>query len=163
MKSLARWVLPSLALLGTTVAVATALVPAAAGDSLPTASFAIGDLNATANSPVTFWGAQWWKENQLSNGTAPPAFKGYALTVDSVNCTFTARPGNSSPPPDGPLPPVITVLVTNSVSKSGSTISGNVTGFVKVATNDGYEPNPGHPGTGTVTADDFVPCVAFLL
>ena len=86
----------------------------------------------------------------MSTGTAPASFKGYAVTVDTTACTFTTAPGNSPPPPDGPLPPVITVLVTSSVTKSGPTITGKVTGFALVTTNAGYDSNPGHPGTGTV-------------
>ena len=27
---------------------------------------------------VMFWGAQWWKNNHLSGGTAPASFKGFA-------------------------------------------------------------------------------------
>lgn len=155
MRSHAR-ICPFLALLGSLVAVAAAVVPAAASDPPPAGAFAIGDLNAVLNSPVTFWGAQWSKDNQVSTADAPPAFKGYALDVDSTACTFTTDPGNSAPPPSGPLPSVITVLVTNSVTKSGPTISGTITEFALVATNDGYDSDPGHPGTGSVIG--FVPC-----
>ena len=44
------------------------------------------------------------------------------------------------------------VIVTSSYSKSGSAISGDTVHIVIVKTNPGYEPNPGHPGTGTVEA-----------
>jgi hypothetical protein len=44
------------------------------------------------------------------------------------------------------------VLVTSSVSKSGSTISGNTVHVVIVQTSPGYAANPGHAGTGTVVA-----------
>src|SRR6267378_1891035 len=44
-------------------------------------AFAIGDLDAVVGNKVTFWGAQWWKENHLSGGRAPASFKGF------VNCT----------------------------------------------------------------------------
>ena len=36
-----------------------------------TGSFVIGDQSANVGSTVTFWGAQWWKDNDLSGGTAP--------------------------------------------------------------------------------------------
>jgi len=49
------------------------------------------------------------------------------------------------------------VLVTGSVTKSGSTISGTVAGFVQVQTDDGYASDPGHPGTGTVVGA-VIPC-----
>jgi hypothetical protein len=42
------------------------------------------------------------------------------------------------------------VLVTNNYAKSGSQISGDTPAIVVVQTNSGYQPNPGHPGTGTV-------------
>jgi len=44
------------------------------------------------------------------------------------------------------------VLVSSSIDKSGSTISGNTVHVVLVRTNPGYQPNPGHAGTGTVVA-----------
>jgi hypothetical protein len=62
---------------------------------------------------------------------------------------------NSVPAPSGPLPELEIVLVTNSVFQSGSTVSGTIKGFATIDTHDGYAPNPGHPGTGTVT--EFTP------
>ncbi len=44
----------------------------------------------------------------------------------------------------------MSVIVTNKVTKSGSTISGTIFHIVIVKTNAGYDANPGHPGTGTV-------------
>jgi hypothetical protein len=44
------------------------------------------------------------------------------------------------------------VLVTDSVSKSGSTIHGDTVHIVVVKVDPGYSTNPGHPGTGTVVA-----------
>ncbi len=155
MRNRARPLLAALAVTGSLVALA-ALAGPAAGDPLPTAAFAIGDGNAAVNSSVTFWGSQWWKDNDLSTGRAPAAFKGYAVSVDSSTCTFTTRTGNSAPPPEGPLPPLLTVLVTSDVTQSGSTISGDITAFAVVATNAGYDSDPGHAGTGTVIK--IVPC-----
>ncbi len=103
-----------------------------------------------SGSHVTFWGAQWWKDNSLSQGGAPAGFKGYALNVDMAHCTFTSVKGNSAPPPDAPLPAVIDVLVTSSVTQSGSTVSGTVVGVAHVMTDDGYASDPGHAGTGSV-------------
>ena len=148
--------LAALTLAGSIVAVATALAPVAVGDPAPTGAFVIGDVTATLDSPVAFWGSRWWKENQLSTETAPAAFKGYALDVDPTACTFTTVTGDSAPPPDGPLPPVITVAVTSSVTQTGSTITGKITEFALVATDTGYDTNPGHGGTGTVIG--LVPC-----
>jgi hypothetical protein len=44
------------------------------------------------------------------------------------------------------------VLVSSSVQKNGSTISGNITKVIIVRTNPGYGPSPGHAGTGQVVA-----------
>jgi len=43
-------------------------------------------------------------------------------------------------------------IVSNSISKSGSTISDDTVEIVIVQTDSGYVPNPGHPGTGTMVA-----------
>ncbi len=117
-------------------------------------SFVIGDLNAATGTPVTFWGAQWWKLNSLSGGAAPAAFKGFEDTPPAPSCgtNWTTDPGNSTPPPPGPLPAYMAVIVSSSISKSGSTISGDTRHIVIVKTNPGYAPNPGHAGTGTVVA-----------
>ncbi len=116
-------------------------------------NFVIGDQQALVGAPVTFWGAQWWKLNSLSGDTAPASFKGFADTIvepSSCGGAWTTDPGNSSDPPAGPLPPLIEVLVSSTITKSGRTISGNTTEVVLVATNPGYEGDPGHPGTGTI-------------
>jgi hypothetical protein len=44
------------------------------------------------------------------------------------------------------------VIVSSSVSKSGSSITGNIAHEVIVKTDPGYAPDPSHPGTGTVVA-----------
>jgi uncharacterized repeat protein (TIGR01451 family) len=117
-------------------------------------NFVIGDNNAAVGTAVTFWGAQWWKLNSLSGGTAPASFKGFETTPPAVTCgtDWTTSPGNSPPPPPGPLPPLMAVIVSSSISKSGPTISGDTVHIVLVQTNPGYAPNPGHAGTGTVVA-----------
>ncbi len=117
-------------------------------------NFVIGDKNASVGTQVTFWGAQWAKLNTLSGGAAPAAFKGFEDTPPTAACgtTWSTDPGNSTPPPAGPLPTFMAVIVSSSISKSGSTISGNTVHIVVVRTNSGYQPNPGHAGTGTVVA-----------
>lgn len=96
-------------------------------------AFVIGDGNAAPSSPVEFWGAQWWKDKEVSGGPAPAAFKGFALDVDLSNGTFTSATGNGAPPPPGPLPGAMNVIVANSVVQSGSTVSGTITGVVVVS------------------------------
>ena len=114
-------------------------------------SFVIGDESGAVLSPVTFWGAQWSKENLLSNGSAPAAFKGFVDNLSASTCgSWSTRPGNSSGPPLGPLPSRIDVIVSSEITKSGPTISGNIVRFAVVETEPGYAPNPGHAGTGTV-------------
>jgi len=117
-------------------------------------NFVIGDLNAAAGTPVTFWGAQWWKLNSLSGGSGPAAFKGFEDSPATAVCgtSWTTDPGNSTPPPAGPLPEYMVVLVSSKIGKAGAAISGDTVHEVVVKTNPGYAGNPGHAGTGTVIA-----------
>ncbi len=123
-------------------------------------SFVIGDENSAVGSHVTYWGAQWWKRNSLSGGTAPAAFKGFATDTLGVppacGSTWTTRPGNSSAPP-GAVPDVMPVIASSHVTKAGPVISGDVAKVVLVETDPGYGPAPGHAGRGTVVG---VVCVA---
>jgi hypothetical protein len=50
------------------------------------------------------------------------------------------------------VPSYTAMLVTSSVTKSGSTISGTKPSLVIVRTDAGYQPSPGHAGTGQVVA-----------
>ena len=117
-------------------------------------SFVIGDRNSATGTHVTFWGAQWWKLNSLSGAIAPASFKGFAENPMQPSCAtgWSTDPGNSAPPPNGPLPPHMGVIVSSTITKSGSQISGDTPHIVVVKTDPGYQPNPGHPGTGTVEA-----------
>jgi len=117
-------------------------------------SFVIGDKDAAIGTSVTFWGAQWAKLNSLSGGTAPASFKGFAEAPLTPACLigWSFDPGNSTPPPPGPLPAFMGVIVTSSASMHGTATSGNTVHIVIVQTNPGYAPDPGHAGTGTVLA-----------
>ena len=112
-----------------------------------TGYFVVGDRDL-ANVNVNFWGAQWWKNNHLSRSSTDASFKGWASGRSAS--TWTSKPGNSSSPPAGPLPAYLGVIVTSSMAKSGSTISGDVVKIVIVKTDAGYAGNPGHDGTGAV-------------
>lgn len=117
-------------------------------------NFVIGDVNSAVGTPVTFWGAKWSKLNALSGGPAPASFKGFANTPSTpppCGTGWSTGPGNSSGPPSS-VPAFMAVIVSSSISKSGSTISGNTPHVVVVRTDPGYAPNPGHAGTGTVVA-----------
>ena len=117
-------------------------------------SFVVGDGSSGNGNAVTFWGAQWSGLNVVSGGTAPAAFKGYAKSPATPTCraTWTTDPGNSAPPPAGPLPAFMGVISTDSAVKNGPQITGTTPHIVVVQTNPGYAPNPGHAGTGVVVA-----------
>jgi len=116
-------------------------------------SFVIGDNNSTVGQNVTFWGSQWANINSLTGGAAPNGFKGFAnrstTTPASCGATWTSDPGKSLNPPST-IPAYMAVIVSSSITKSDSTISGNTPKVVIVRTNSGYQPNPGNAGTGTV-------------
>jgi len=120
---------------------------------IPTPLFVIGDHEFhDIGASVMFWGAQWWKNNSMtgdvSNGVA--SFKGYATSADNFcGGHWTSSPGNSSNPP-ATLPTNVAIIVTSTVNKMGPDISGDIVEILKVHADDGYEPNPGHAGTGTV-------------
>lgn len=117
-------------------------------------AFVAGDRSAGNGDTVTFWGAQWAKLNLLSGGVAPASFKGYAKSPATPTCgvTWNTDPGNSAPPPTGPLPAYMGVIATDSAQKNGMQISGTTPHIVVVQTNPGYAPDPGHAGTGIVVA-----------
>ncbi len=123
--------------------------------SAPAGNFVIGDANAVVGQKVTFWGAQWAKLNSLSGGSAPADFKGFAnsTSTNPASCggTWSSDPGSSSGPPSK-LPEFITVVVSSSITKKGSSISGNNYKLVIVKTDPGYGPDAGHAGTGTVVS-----------
>jgi hypothetical protein len=113
-------------------------------------TFVIGDQNVQVGTAVTFWGAQWWKDNSLSTGLAPASFKGFAVdATPTCGQPWTTDPGNSSHPP-ATVGGVIPVIVSSQVTKSGPVISGDATAVVLVQVDPGYAGDPGHPGTGTV-------------
>jgi MBG domain (YGX type)/PKD domain/Bacterial Ig-like domain (group 1)/Bacterial Ig-like domain (group 3) len=118
-------------------------------------SFVISDRNAVVGKQVTFWGAQWAKLNPLIGGAAPSSFKGFANQTSTSPATcggkWRTSPGNSSGPPRS-IPAYMAVIVSSSITKSGSTITGNVPQIVIVKTNPGYNSKSGHAGTGTVVA-----------
>jgi hypothetical protein len=116
-------------------------------------AFVIGDLENAANGHILYWGAQWWKQDLLSSGLAPAAFKGLELSNSAPYCgqTWTTRPGNSPHPP-ATVSPVMGVIVSSHITQKGSTISGDILHIVVVRTDPGYGPNPGHAGTGTIIA-----------
>jgi streptogramin lyase len=117
--------------------------------------FVVGDGRAQVGGSVTFWSSKWADSNPMSGGSGPASFKGFATTMTpAAACggTWTSTGGNSSNPPAGPLPAYMAVVVSSSVDKSGSTITGDIARIVIVKTDPGYAPDPGGTGTGTVVA-----------
>jgi len=126
-------------------------------------AFVLGDNSVTAATPttsLTWWADSWWQPNSLSGGIAPSSFKGFAggvttlpITSPASSCgtTFATAPGNSPPPTNG-VPSYMGVVVSSSVTKTGSTINGSWAKIVVVKTDPGYGPAPGHPGTGNIVA-----------
>ena len=123
------------------------------GGTFVVGDLTVGDVNQSAGKAVTFWGAQWWKLNSLSGGTAPAAFKGFEDTPPAPSCgvNWTTDPGNSTPPPVT-IPAYMAIIVSSSITQSGSTISGDTVHLLLVKTDPGYQGNPGHAGTGTIVA-----------
>ncbi|MGZ8845201.1 MAG: hypothetical protein ACXW3C_01945 [Pyrinomonadaceae bacterium] len=116
-------------------------------------SFVVGDVNALAGNSITFWDSQWSNTNELSDGQVPSSFKGFAgsTSTNPMQCggSWSTSGGNSSGPPSQ-VPSYMAVIVSSSITKSGSIISGNISRIVIVRTNQGYSGSPGHSGTGTV-------------
>ncbi len=115
-------------------------------------NFVIGNVNAVVGQKVTFWGAQWAKLNSMSGSATPSGFKGFAKTTspNPFNCggTWTSVSGDTGPPAS--VPRFITVMVSSSATKSGSTITGNIPKVVIIKVDPGYTSDPATPGTGTV-------------
>jgi len=126
-------------------------------------AFVLGDDTVAAATPstvVTWWDSSWSKLVDLSSGDSPSGFKGFADTVvtlpttspaNSCGSTWSSTAGNS-PPPTTDVPAYMGVIVTSSVTKSGTTVSGNFSEIVVVITDPGYAPGPGHSGTGRIAA-----------
>ncbi|HKP38466.1 MAG TPA: LamG-like jellyroll fold domain-containing protein [Pyrinomonadaceae bacterium] len=117
-------------------------------------AFVIGDnVNLATGATVYFWGAQWSQNNPMSGGAAPNSFKGFENGSQQPACggTWASQPGNSSSPPPA-VPQFMAVIVSSSIQKNGSVITGNVRKIVIVQTNPGYGPSPGQAGTGKVVS-----------
>lgn len=121
-----------------------------------TSTFVISDLvTSTDGSNVDFWGAQWAKDNDLKS-TGVNGFKGFAPVLPAgATCgdIWQSTPGNSSDPPNPPLPASIPIIVTGPITKVGNIYSGTIEHILLVSTNPGYGGNPGHAGTGTVVSE----------
>jgi len=118
-----------------------------------TGTFVIGDENAQIGNHVTFWGSHWAQHNTSSNGDTPEGFMGFAgsLSPNLAECggTWRGNVGGGTNPPMM-IPEFITAVASSSITRSGSHVNGDIALVVLIQTDSGYEPNPGHPGTGTI-------------
>ena len=82
---------------------------------------------------------------QRSLGSA--RFQGFAKVPAQPTCgtSWSTDPGNSAPPPDGPLPADMGVIVSSQMTKSGSKISGDTAHIVVVRRIRATRPIPGTP------------------
>jgi hypothetical protein len=134
---------------------ATVTDSALIGGTTAGGNFVIGDKKSATGTAVTFWGAQWWKLNPMTAQSVQiSSFKGFEDKPATAGCntSWTTDPGNSTPPPAGPLPAYMVVLVSSKIAPNGARVTGNIVHEVIVKTNPGYAPDPGHVGTGTVVA-----------
>jgi hypothetical protein len=109
----------------------------------------LADINV--GQVYTFWEAKWADQVKAGNFIENPSFKGYA--DQSNGSRWTSNPGNSSNPPAS-IANYIGVIVTTNATKTGNTLSGNVAELVilKVDNPSSYQPNPGHPASGTMVS-----------
>jgi hypothetical protein len=136
--------------LGVTASAVASLAVAGTALADTTPTFVIGGQNLPVGTQVAFWGAQWWNENPLSTGFAPPSFKGFVDNPPAgCGSSWTTDPGNSSNPP-ATLPATVDAVVSSTITKSGPIISGDTVAIALVAPDAGYAGDPGHPGTGTI-------------
>ena len=121
---------------------------------IPIPLFVIGDEEAHGiGDVVNFWGAQWWKNNQMTGQTDPgyQSFKGFASSANNFcGGVWSTQPGNSSDPP-ATIPADVAIIVTTKVLKNGNLISGDIKQIVLVHHDGNYDDNPGHAGGGPVT------------
>ena len=100
---------------------------------------------------MLFWGDTSAKDNSLSGGPAPAAFKGF-VPNPACGTNWTTGAGASATPPAGPLPDHLGVIVTDHATQAGARPSGDTAHLVIVHTDPGYGPDPTQHGTGTVVA-----------
>ncbi len=111
------------------------------------------NVSLTNGATVYFWGSQWSQNNPMTGGSAPNSFKGFEDGTSQSTCggTWSSSPGNSSNPPST-VPEYMAVIVSSSIQKNGSIVTGDIKKIVIVRTNSGYGPAPGHAGTGQIVA-----------
>jgi hypothetical protein len=112
---------------------------------------------------VNFWGSQWDRQVTAGDYDTNADFKGWATPAGSalVPCGVTghadgkcwsSKPGSSSPPAS--IERYISVIVSTSVVKNGSSIDGNIAAVVvvRVDASPVYGNDPGKPAYGTIVA-----------
>jgi hypothetical protein len=94
----------------------------------------------------TFHGSQWSKQVKQGTYGAGSSFKGFATNLNAAATSWTTTTGSTTGLP-AQVGDVISVLVSTSITKSGSNITGNATKQVLLVVDDpsDYRPN----GNGT--------------
>jgi hypothetical protein len=121
------------------------------GGSFALGDAAVGPISSAIGKSTFFWGAHWNTNNPLSTGSAPPSFKGFedGLTPPACGVQWTGDPGKNASEP-ATIPTYMAVLVAGTITKHGTTITGDEPNIVIVKTNPGYGPQLNTPGTGTI-------------
>lgn len=117
-------------------------------------TFVVGNLSAggpTVGTSVEFFGGTWSKANALSGGPAPATFKGFEAAPAPLGCGggWTASPGDSAPAPVS-VPTYTLMIVSGTITRSGSVVAGGTLHLVVVKVDPGYSNNPDHADTGTI-------------
>jgi len=122
-------------------------------------AFVVGDVTYDGvGDHQYFWGAQWWKNNQMSGAVdkGVAGFKGFAVLVNgSCGSTWQSLPGNSSNPPED-IGDIVTIIVTSTITKTNNVYAGNIVRIAHVDQDGNYADNPGHEGQGPVV-DEVCP------
>jgi hypothetical protein len=118
---------------------------------------------AGPTTKVTWWGRQWSQLNQLSGGSAPSDFWGFAQYTSNTppRCggLFIAdteyfgdgdHDYDDSIHPPAAVPGTMAVIVTDHVQRVGDIVGGVIRKIILVKTDPGYQPDASHAGTGTI-------------
>ena len=110
----------------------------------------------TDTGSVEFWGHSWSRDNVLSGGPAPDSFKGFASAIRHQSARLRRRLDEQAGQQLETAGHAATLYGRSRFQQHyqvGFDYLSDVPEIVVVTPNPGYEPDPGHPGTGTVVAE----------
>ena len=91
--------------------------------------------HATVGKSIVWWSTRWNRSNGLGTRTSLSGFYGFSASVSSYPARVGGRWSGSlyaSTRPPRTLPSLMAVVVASSISRSGTTVSGNVYRIVLV-------------------------------